>query len=493
MQKKVGRNDPCPCGSGKKYKKCCLNKSESNREIQGVVSQKAVKEPVDSLREKIKIFMEKGNFKSSFQSAISLYWNTTEEGLEPPGTMEDADISGIMEWFVHDYILPDYGKPLIAVFLDTSPKLTKNELQILKDWQVTNISVFQILNVELGTGLHVEDIFTDEKCFIHDVSISKVARRWELLIARKVWTIDEWQLSAVGRILLPQDKDEIYDFIMGKFRDYQKDNSDLKIDEFLHEKGYLLNNFVLTKTVKPREMPTIITSDNEEILICEAIYDVLDFRKTVNKLLKIPDYKMRTQTENEKGQPQHYGFDWLEKGKSAISSERAARKSGLIYQSFYTDGPGHESFRVLGNIEVFSDRLKLSVFGKKRFKAGKNLLNKHLKGSIKYRIDSLQSLDAKLKEENAKSEGVKEELDSDLKKRLLKDMYDNHYKNWLDSNIPALDHETPRQASKTKKGKKRLEDLLRVLEYTAEKQKRSGQNEYDISWIRKELGMYKKE
>ena len=23
---RVGRNDPCPCGSGKKYKKCCLNK-----------------------------------------------------------------------------------------------------------------------------------------------------------------------------------------------------------------------------------------------------------------------------------------------------------------------------------------------------------------------------------------------------------------------------------------------------------------------------------
>ncbi|MDD3808043.1 MAG: SEC-C metal-binding domain-containing protein [Candidatus Pacebacteria bacterium] len=21
--KKVGRNDPCPCGSGKKYKHCC--------------------------------------------------------------------------------------------------------------------------------------------------------------------------------------------------------------------------------------------------------------------------------------------------------------------------------------------------------------------------------------------------------------------------------------------------------------------------------------
>jgi len=23
-EKKIGRNDPCPCGSGKKYKNCCL-------------------------------------------------------------------------------------------------------------------------------------------------------------------------------------------------------------------------------------------------------------------------------------------------------------------------------------------------------------------------------------------------------------------------------------------------------------------------------------
>ena len=24
--RKIGRNDPCPCGSGKKYKQCCMNK-----------------------------------------------------------------------------------------------------------------------------------------------------------------------------------------------------------------------------------------------------------------------------------------------------------------------------------------------------------------------------------------------------------------------------------------------------------------------------------
>jgi len=26
LEEKLGRNDPCPCGSGKRFKKCCLKK-----------------------------------------------------------------------------------------------------------------------------------------------------------------------------------------------------------------------------------------------------------------------------------------------------------------------------------------------------------------------------------------------------------------------------------------------------------------------------------
>ena len=29
QEPQVGRNDPCPCGSGLKYKKCCLTKQQS--------------------------------------------------------------------------------------------------------------------------------------------------------------------------------------------------------------------------------------------------------------------------------------------------------------------------------------------------------------------------------------------------------------------------------------------------------------------------------
>ena len=27
-EKQVGRNDPCPCGSGKKFKKCCMSRGK---------------------------------------------------------------------------------------------------------------------------------------------------------------------------------------------------------------------------------------------------------------------------------------------------------------------------------------------------------------------------------------------------------------------------------------------------------------------------------
>ena len=43
--KSTGRNDPCPCGSGKKYKKCCLNGSGSTvltRNLQRILQQPAV-------------------------------------------------------------------------------------------------------------------------------------------------------------------------------------------------------------------------------------------------------------------------------------------------------------------------------------------------------------------------------------------------------------------------------------------------------------------
>ncbi|MDQ7781681.1 MAG: SEC-C metal-binding domain-containing protein [Desulfomonilaceae bacterium] len=45
---KIGRNEPCPCGSGKKYKKCCLLKEQIGTPVE-VEAEPMFPEEVDEL------------------------------------------------------------------------------------------------------------------------------------------------------------------------------------------------------------------------------------------------------------------------------------------------------------------------------------------------------------------------------------------------------------------------------------------------------------
>lgn len=38
MSAKIGRNDPCHCGSGNKYKKCCLSKDQERERVLSNIS-----------------------------------------------------------------------------------------------------------------------------------------------------------------------------------------------------------------------------------------------------------------------------------------------------------------------------------------------------------------------------------------------------------------------------------------------------------------------
>ena len=44
---KAGRNDPCPCGSGKKFKKCCENK-ETHKKFHAEVLTPAAPQSVET-------------------------------------------------------------------------------------------------------------------------------------------------------------------------------------------------------------------------------------------------------------------------------------------------------------------------------------------------------------------------------------------------------------------------------------------------------------
>lgn len=62
---KVGRNDLCPCGSGKKFKKCCEKKSYLQKKTTTVVSGGH-----NPLAAKVAALSQKAKVGGLFQSAV---------------------------------------------------------------------------------------------------------------------------------------------------------------------------------------------------------------------------------------------------------------------------------------------------------------------------------------------------------------------------------------------------------------------------------------
>jgi len=64
---KIGRNAPCPCGSGKKYKKCCLTQDEATRAEKRTeaLGDKRLYQELRSITERL---AEKGKQRQAFES-----------------------------------------------------------------------------------------------------------------------------------------------------------------------------------------------------------------------------------------------------------------------------------------------------------------------------------------------------------------------------------------------------------------------------------------
>ena len=60
---KIGRNDTCPCGSGKKYKKCCLNDPQKPSQIESSDTDDLT--VFIELSNSINDLLEKSNFKKA--------------------------------------------------------------------------------------------------------------------------------------------------------------------------------------------------------------------------------------------------------------------------------------------------------------------------------------------------------------------------------------------------------------------------------------------
>ncbi len=147
----IGRNDPCYCGSGKKYKKCCLHKEEQTREVS--FHQEGL----------IKYALE--NFQQDLAARTSQYVKKYPVAKEQEQTY--ANIAVCWEIFCSE--MKD-GKTPVELYVDQVKSTVKPEVaEILAGWITAAPSLYKVLEQKTGFIFTVQDIWSEE---VFDVTIN---------------------------------------------------------------------------------------------------------------------------------------------------------------------------------------------------------------------------------------------------------------------------------------------------------------------------------
>lgn len=453
---KAGRNEPCPCGSGKKYKKCCMQKQE--------IEENAER----SLREMILEFSREPVFKTDLEDAKKIFL----EGREP----DDAFMVMFVDWFIHDYRLKDHGKTIIELFyLEKHPNLAHIEKEILKGWQNTDLRVYEVTGIEMGRGIHIKDLFENNEIFVNDIRSSRRMTKWDIGALRVIKTLGKFYLSGAACLLPATRRGDMIRFGNESFLRFKTEKPNATWQDFFKEHGYTFINFAFMKAT---EIPKIVTPEGDSILFAKAVYKVKDYDTAVNALYEIPDLELVESAQGE------IHFKLIAEIRDHNISE-----GSIKFETSLVSDAGDPQYRSMGDLNINNRQLILDCLSEKRLELGKEML-KTLGDSIEFQSESKQYPDLSGRKNNSMKKKTQEnEIEEPVREMLMKKYLEDHYRRWVDMPIGSLGGMTPREASKIQEGREKLKEVLKVVENAEERRHKAGELSYDVNKLREVLGI----
>jgi tetratricopeptide (TPR) repeat protein len=228
MDVKVGRNDLCPCGSGKKYKKCCG--------VNEVISLTQVLESdIDDLEKKLLHF------------ALRNYGNQIEESFE--NFQQEYDLNNDDEVkffeFVHTiwftlFAKTDQGGTILDQFITSElRKIKRPKLkQVVQSWKNARVFFGTIISIEDNNYI-IEDLFSSER--LEAVVVTNLEKQYEQngFFAAILLPFDQKFVFFPAPFDLPSlDSESAAEFIRQAYSESNYDNRNDFMTEFFMELMY---------------------------------------------------------------------------------------------------------------------------------------------------------------------------------------------------------------------------------------------------------------
>ncbi|MFN8484664.1 MAG: SEC-C domain-containing protein [Anaerolineae bacterium] len=234
---RVGRNDPCPCGSGKKYKNCHMQQDQA-----ATVGPALLKQARETLNDKLVAFAQAGRFAPEMAAAFDLFWDNRIP-LDQFERVAPLQRQRFFDYFLHDYRLSDDGR-VIDRLADAGPRLTAEERTVLGQWRKAAIGVFAITRADAFSA-QVNDLLHGGELTLDIPLPPPLASPTVALIGRLARDGKPYLVRDFAMPLLTEKAQALAEWLKPRFAAYQAQHYGATWDTFMRDESYLVTYFLL--------------------------------------------------------------------------------------------------------------------------------------------------------------------------------------------------------------------------------------------------------
>jgi len=457
---KLGRNDPCPCGSGKKYKNCCLTSSALDEDRSADEVWRKVRSLLEGHPYLMLSFIEQHFGKVALGEAWDEFVLDRDIEFDSQSPLLTVFLPNFFHFWSPD-VDTTVANPLLRDVRPTEAYLAKRRRSLdpllvayLESCLRSPFSFFDVVAVRPDRVV-LQDIFTRVEHEVVEHSASSVLHPGDVVFAQLASVRGIEMIEAYGGFqIAPQEKAAIIglraniakaDGVITDegLRDYDIEMLQLLLD--IHERAF-----------NPR-LPELQNTDGEPLSLRNLVYDLVVTPQAAFDALK------------------HLSLDEPEETMlhdAERDAEGVLRRATIVWRrqgnALHTDWERTN----LGLITIEGARLTVEVNSKERGDVIAEIIESALGEGADFRFTRVTSAEELAQKARERAESGVSELDPETEalndlpeeKARIAEMTAAHFERWVDTALPILDGQTPREAVTDAAGREIVEALVLQFE-----------------------------
>ncbi len=455
---KIGRNDPCPCGSGKKYKHCCLGKAAAPSLD---LYYRRLSEAHDRVIDRLISYAARIFGEESMGVALDEFFLWPEPEDEISEEMLERAHPLFWPWYVFNWeydksdaeveLAGPEGRTVAELYAEAhASKLDPLEKRLIESVNRKPYSFLEVLTVNKGRGMTLQDILKGDRIEVQERTGSEYVQPGDVLFGRAVFVDGVGMLIGLAPTIFPPGHKPSIIQLRKRLRRGQPAITDDTLFDWDMEIRDLYFNIDRALHTTPRMSNT----DGHVLEFHKLFYEVSSidaaFRGLSDLCVTMTPEELSAEAElDDAGRMVRVEIPWDRHGHKA--------------------SPGMSN-TLLGRIVIKGDRLTAEVNSAERAEALRREIDARLGDMARFKVDEIQDLDVMMRQHAPESSKVAGSLEHEelmqhpeVQKQMA-EIIAKHWESWVDQTIPALGGKSPRRAVKTADGREAVQALLRDAE-----------------------------